>query len=112
MGRPAHQPDPKNRSIVEAMASFGMPEEVIAKVLRISPKTLRKHYRNELDTSAAKLLCKVANKLFKTALGDGPQATTAAIFIMKTRGRWRQASGNNHAGTPPISYEEALAQLE
>jgi hypothetical protein len=112
MGRPAHQPDPKNRGIVEAMASCGMPEEVIAKVLKISAKTLRRHYRDELDTSAAKLVCKVANKLVKTALGDGPQAVTAAIFILKTRGHWRQSTGNNHAGTRPISYEEALAQLE
>jgi hypothetical protein len=108
MARPPHQPDPISRRMVDAMAAVGTPEVEIAKVLKISPKTLRKHYRDELDTGATKALCKVAQSLFKKAVGDGPQSVTAAIFIMKTRGGWKQGK------EPPddLSHEDALARLK
>lgn len=52
MGRPAHKPDPMSRRQVEAMAAYGVPEADIARVLGIDPKTVRKHYRDELDTGS------------------------------------------------------------
>jgi hypothetical protein len=36
------------------MAGYGVPELAIARVLTIDPKTLRKHYREELDTGQIK----------------------------------------------------------
>lgn len=36
------------------------------------PKTLRKHYRDELDTGQVKASAKVAESLFRKAVGDGP----------------------------------------
>ena len=48
MGRPAHKPDPVTRRQVEALAGYGVPEIDIAGVIGIDPKTLRKHYREEL----------------------------------------------------------------
>jgi hypothetical protein len=63
----------------------------IAKELKISPKTLRKHYREELDTGATKANVKVAESLYRKATGDGPQSVTAAIFWLKTRAGWKQA---------------------
>src|SRR5690242_14363816 len=39
---------------VEAMAAYGVPEESIARVVGIDPKTLRRHYREELDTGQIK----------------------------------------------------------
>jgi DNA-binding CsgD family transcriptional regulator len=53
MGRRAHRPDPASRRQVEAMAAYGVPEADIARVLAIDPKTLRKHYRAELDSLRA-----------------------------------------------------------
>ena len=35
MARPAHNPDPTSRRLVEAMAGYGVPEPKIARVLRI-----------------------------------------------------------------------------
>jgi hypothetical protein len=90
MGRPRHQPDASQRRQVEAMAGYGIAEADIAKVLGIDPKTLRKHYRDELDVAHVKANSAVAQSLFRKATGDGPQSVTAAIFWLKTRARWKE----------------------
>ena len=90
MGRRAHKPDPLHRRQVEAMAGYGVPETDIARVLAIDPKTLRRHYREELATGQIKATAKVAEFLFRKATTEGPQCVTAAIFWMKTRGGWRE----------------------
>jgi hypothetical protein len=90
MGRRSHKPDPFHRRQVETMAGYGVPQEGIARVLAVDPKTLRKHYREELDTGHFKATAKVAESLFRKATGDGSQSVTAAIFWLKTRGGWRE----------------------
>jgi hypothetical protein len=90
MGRPSHNPDPISRRQVEAMAAYGVPEKDIACVIGIDPKTLRKHYRRELDTGAIKANSKIAESLYRKALGDGAQSVTAAIFWLKTRAQWKE----------------------
>jgi len=102
VGRRAHRPDPATRRQVEAVAAYGVPEADIARVLVIDAKTLRKHYREELDTGHVKATAKVAEFLFRKATTDGPQCVTAAIFWMKTRGGWRE---------PPQSHEIAVTDF-
>lgn len=84
-------PTDADRNTVKSMAACGFSEEIIASCIGtkgIAPKTLRKHFRQELDTSAAKGNAAVGNTLFKMATsGDCPAAT---IFWMKTRMRWRE----------------------
>lgn len=53
--------------------------------LRISPKTLRKHYRDELKLGHVKANVKVAENLCRKATGEGREAVVAAIFWLKTR---------------------------
>jgi len=95
MGRRAHKPDPFHRRQVEAMAGYGVPEISIARVVGIDAKTLRKHYRDELDTGQIKATAKVAESLFRKATSDGSQSVTAAIFWLKTRGGWRETPQNH-----------------
>lgn len=84
---PSHEPTKEQRKIVEAMSSYGTPQEGIASVIGIDVKTLRKHYREELDTATAKANAQVAQRLYRKCLaGD----TTSMIFWMKTRGRWSE----------------------
>jgi hypothetical protein len=90
MGRRAHTPEPAGRRQVEAMAAYGVPEADIARVLGIDPKTLRKHYRDELDTGSIKANSRIAESLYRKAMGDGPQSVTACIFWLKTRARWKE----------------------
>jgi hypothetical protein len=92
MGRRAHQPDSVTRRQVEAMAAYGIPEADIATVIEIDPKTLRRHYRKELDTGHIKANTKVAENLYRKATGDGRESVVAAIFWLKTRARWKETT--------------------
>ncbi len=94
MARPAHRPDPLTCRQVEAMAAYGIPEADIATVIGIDPKTLRRHYRRELDTGHIKANTRVAEFLFRKATTDGHQCVTAAIFWLKTRARWKETMVN------------------
>ena len=97
MGRRSHKPDPAGRRQVEAMAAYGVPEGDVARVLGIDAKTLRKHYREELDTGQIKAAAKVAESLFRKATTDGPQSVTAAIFWLKTRAHWKEPAAPDAA---------------
>jgi hypothetical protein len=48
-----------------AMAAFGIPADDIGRVVGIDPKTLRKHYREELDLGETKANAQVAGFLFQ-----------------------------------------------
>ena len=92
-GRPSFQPTQSQRQMVEAMAGCGIPETDIAAVVGIAPKTLRRHFRGELDTGHIKANAKVASNLYRIATGSGREAVTAAIFWLKVRAGWREPPG-------------------
>ncbi len=94
MARPSHEPTPALRRQVEAMAGYGVPEIDIGRVLAIDPKTLRKHYRDELDNGHVKANVKVAENLYRKATGEGRESVVAAIFWLKTRARWKETTVN------------------
>ena len=89
-GFKAHEPTEIGRKSVEEMAGFGIPQDNIARVIGISPDTLRKHYRDELDLGHVKANTRVAQNLFSIATGDGRQAVTAAIFWLRVRAGWSE----------------------
>ena len=107
MGRRAHRPDPTSRRQVEAMAGYGVPEADIAGVIGVDPKTLRKHYRDELDHGHVKANAKVAENLYRKATGEGRESVIAAIFWLKTRAGWRETSVHEIGGlnSRPIEVE-------
>jgi hypothetical protein len=97
MGRRSHKPDQAQRRQVEAMAGFGIPEPDIARVVGVDPKTLRKHYRDELDMGETKANAQVAGFLFNSARSGN---VSAQIFWLKTRARWRETPVElKHSGT-------------
>src|SRR5215204_2395757 len=97
MSRRAHLPDPAVRRQVEAMADYGIPEIDMAHVVGIDPKTLRKHYRDELDLGETKANAQVAGFLFNSARSGN---VSAQIFWLKTRARWRETPVElKHSGT-------------
>jgi hypothetical protein len=83
-----HEPTEKDRLTVETMASHGITEIDIARVIGISVPTLRKWYLDELETAWIKANSKVAQSLFDKAMGTGSGAVTACIFWLKCRARW------------------------
>src|SRR3954471_1324595 len=92
-GRPSFEPTQSQRQTVEAMAGCGVPEADIAVVIGVAPKTLRKHFRSELNTGHIEASAKVAGNLYRIATGSGREAVTAAIFWLKVRAGWREPLG-------------------
>lgn len=88
-GRPAFAPTDRDRATVKSMSAFGIPEYEIAKVIGITPPTLRKHFWQELEVGHIEANAKVAQSLFRKATGDGNQSVQAAIFWLKCRAGWR-----------------------
>jgi hypothetical protein len=97
---------------VRAMAGFGVPQEEIATFLDIDPKTLRKHFRTELDRGSTEATTKVAQSLFRMATEGNTVA--AAIFWMKARAGWSERQRAEHGlagGFTVISGVERVDQL-
>jgi hypothetical protein len=108
-------PSGEQRRTVEAMVSYGIPQVDIARVVGIDDDTLRKHFREEIDTGVARANTRVAQYLFEQATGqrgDSGAAVTAAIFWAKTRMRWKETLVNEHTGAVGVgqaSPEERAA---
>ena len=75
------------RETVRSHARVGTPADIIADVLGIDAKTLTKYYRRELDLSTGEANAAIAGALYTKAIGGD---TTAMIFWLKTRARWRE----------------------
>ena len=80
MAQEPHSPNENTRRTVEAMIAGGIPQEDVALVVGIDAKTLRKYYREELDTAAAKANAMVAKTLYQKAIGGD---TTSLIWCTK-----------------------------
>jgi len=106
-GRPPHAPTEKDRKTVEAMASYGVPQDEIALVLGVSLPTLRRHYGAVLRVAAIKANAKMAESLFAQALSNGPGALVAKIFWLKCRAGWTEAKPPAEASAGYQSKKEA-----
>ena len=90
-GRPPFKPSDEQREQVITMSSHGVPHRQQAPLIGCSsPKTLRKHFRDELNIGKIQANAKVAGALYQSAL-DGN--VTAQTFWLKTVGGW-QETGN------------------
>jgi hypothetical protein len=102
MPRPKTEPTDEQRQVVKSLAAFGISQEQMLRRLGIrSLKTLRKHYREELDGGAVDANCSVAKTLYKMATsGQHPGAT---IFWLESRAGWRVHSAYEpQAQAPPF----------
>ena len=98
-GRKPYTPSEEDRLKVARMASMGITQPQIAKTFTISPKTLRKHYRKELDASAIEANLKVAETLFQMATSGNN--TAASIFWARTRLRFTSTPAVEPSTKPP-----------
>ena len=106
MPRPRLQPTEEQRRLAKSLAAMGNKQEEIASILGIrSAKTLRKHYRQELDRGALEANSQIAQALFKKAK-DGD--TTAQIFWLKCRAGWRERSVSEPGTAPEAPFLVAL----
>jgi len=94
MPRQAHQPTKESRQLVQLHAAVGTTVAHIAEIMEISEKTLRKHYRVELDLGRAKANATIGGALFNSAKEGN---TVAQIFWLKTRAGWRETNRVEHS---------------
>jgi len=100
-GRPPHLPTADTRIKVYTLSTVGTRHEDIASVLNISHDTLVKYYKEELDKGRIEANASVAETLFKQAKEGN---TTAMIFWLKSRAKWKESTqheiSGNADGTP------------
>jgi hypothetical protein len=93
--KPSHKPTDETKKLVRQWTGLGFQQERVARKLDIDPKTLRKHYRDELDLGADEANAIMGAALFNKAKnGD----TAALIFWAKTRMGWKEKSEIEHSG--------------
>lgn len=100
LGRKPYVPTQDHRALVETLTGYGIPQEDIARLIinpttgkPIDGKTLREHYRHELDVGTTKANAKVAGALFKNATTPTERYPAGnpvcQIFWLKTRAGFR-----------------------
>ena len=87
-GGAMYVPTDEQRRMVKVMSGFGITQTDIANQLGVDAKTLRKHFRDELDRGMTEANMRVAQSLYNMATTGGSVA--AAIFWMKARAGWRE----------------------
>src|SRR5258708_1520948 len=111
MPRPKLNPTEEQRKLVKQLAAVGTPQEHIARKTGIrSPKTLRKHFRKELDLGAIEANASVAGELYKKAMSGNFQAQA---FWLERRAGWslHKFPSATSAAPPPflVTVEEKVA---
>ena len=102
-GRKPYAPTEKDRRAVLAMTGAGITEAGIAGVLGIDPKTLRAHFREELDTGMIQANYSVAKSLYRIATSDTKEALPAAekpLWLDGIRATATAPAGQKGAGGP------------
>lgn len=113
-GRPPHVPTDRDRRQVEVMTGLGLTQEQIGKILGVSEDTLQRHYADEIANGVAKANVQVAQNLFNIATSREQGSVAAAIFWMKSRGKWKEVNHVAHGGDDeraPIKIDANLKGL-
>ena len=101
-------PTEERRRVAMSMAGYGNTQEEIATVLGLrSTKTLRKHFRKELDRGAIDAKTQVLQTLYKMATSG--KCVAATIFLAKTRCGLREI---HIVGTRPSVTPDFVVALE
>jgi predicted transcriptional regulator len=110
-GRKPFSPTDMQREKVSALASYGVPQADIAREVGITEKTLRKHFKDELDLGLVRANSRVARTCFELATsGTVPAAT---FFWLKCRAGWRETVDVSlTARQAARQIQDALAEME
>ena len=101
MAKPKFVPTEEQKRTVKSMAAYGIKQEGIARVLRFrSPKTLRKHFREELDLGEIEGVAQVAQTHYQMARSGKYPAST--IHFLEKRRRWMEEPSE----TGPVAVPE------
>jgi hypothetical protein len=101
VARKAFRPTEEQRQLVKVMSAHGIRQTDIATEVGLrSPKTLRKHFRQDLDRGRIETTFKVAQTLYKMATSG--RQVLATIQWLNSQAGWRKKSvPETHAATIP-----------
>jgi hypothetical protein len=88
MAQAPHVPTETNRAKVIGLSLNGISQGRIAEHIGIDSKTLRAHYRHELDFGTETLGAMAANHLVRLMRGDGSSAFSAVKYFLSCRCHW------------------------
>jgi hypothetical protein len=88
-GRPRYQPTEHARRQVRTLVGMGLTHAEISSVMELTPPTLRRYFRHELDIGQVEANAQVAASLYRQATDKLKPNTVAAIFWLKCRAGWR-----------------------
>jgi hypothetical protein len=107
MSRRQHEPTNEQRQQAMLLSGYGIPQEQIATMLHLDAKTLRLHYRRELDVGLIQANAAVARSLYRMAVHD--KVPAAAIFWMKARAGWKDRQDVTIEGTQTVQLQHLVA---
>lgn len=127
-GRKKFVPTPYHRDLVKLLASRGIPQEEIRRLIvnpqtgkPLSIKTLERAFATEITIAKAELDSKVGTFIVNTMLGRTPahvkprqddrERVRWAIFYAKTRMGWK-VTPTKRREPSPIDWEEAERKLD
>ena len=83
-----HLPTAQSRAKVIGLACNAIRQDRIAKHLAIDPKTLRKHYHDELTFGMEAVGAQAAGHLIRLMRGNGMSAFSAVKYYLSCRMHW------------------------
>jgi hypothetical protein len=110
--RPKYKPTPADRATVQNLAALGASHEEIARCLGtkgIDDKTMRKYFREELDTSLTKVKALAMSKVV-AAMTAGE--AWAVCFFLKCRAGWRETHGHEISGPSGTAIEVNVSGID
>jgi hypothetical protein len=109
MPRPQLNPTDEQRRLVKFLVGMGAKQIEIAQLIGIrSDKTLRRHFREEINRGVLEANARAAQTLSKK-IGEGN--VTASIFWLKCRGNWRE-EGPIEPKSPVVAPFNVTLELE
>ncbi len=117
-GQPPYEPSDENRTMVQGMVGLGLKRVDVAKLMGVSPTTLREHFRKELEVGDALTVYNVGTSLYlaaTTAHKGHPHGDVAAqMFFLRCRAGWKETSRLEQTGPDgePIAHAYEIKDLE
>lgn len=107
--RAQHVPSQEDRLNVLAWVAGGITQSAMASLLEIDERTLRNHYRTELNSGVMMANGKIVGSLFGKALaGD----TTSMIWWTKTRMGWHEKAAYGPDNPLVVQSESAMDPVQ
>lgn len=98
---PKYVRDEQTARTVLTMTGYGITQERIGRVLQLDGKTLRAHYRRELDIGATEADARVVESLYRNATKNDNVA--AQIWWTKARMGWKGTDVVQQEGAQPFA---------